>query len=82
MRSQLIYQIIYLLFQLKATAFQNLQIDEQNYKEVKNLTLDNNNLENLPPKLLRMKLNKQLSVKNNQLTSVSFLHCFISIKSS
>ena len=65
-------------FQLNGRAFENLQIDEQNYKPVQNLTLDNNNLESLPAKLLKMKLNSGFSAKSNKLTSVSDQRFYLS----
>ena len=58
-------------FQLDGTAFESLAIDEQNYEKIDTLILDNNNLESLPNKLLRMKLNLGFSVQSNKLTSVS-----------
>ena len=60
------------LFQLNGKAFEVLQIDEQNYKNVQHLTLDNNMLESLPAKLLKMSLKLGFSAKSNKLTSVSY----------
>ena len=59
------------LFQLDSEAFSILRVEDHNYDEVDNLTLDNNLLEYLPEKLLEMKLGLSFSAKHNKLTSVS-----------
>ena len=63
----------FLFFQLDSEAFSILRVSDHNYDEVDNLTLDSNQLETLPEKLLEMKLGLSFSAKHNKLTSVSRL---------
>ncbi len=62
-----------------------LRVQEHNYDEVDNLTLDNNSLESLSEKLLDIKLGLGFSARQNKLTSVRGLqkqassHALISI---
>ena len=58
---------------LNDTAFEYLNVTDQNYNEIENLTLDRNKLENFPDKLLKMNKLLILSAKSNKMTSVSFL---------
>jgi len=48
-----------------------LRVSESNYKEVENLTLNDNLLESLPESLLEMKLGISFKAKRNHLSSVS-----------
>jgi Leucine-rich repeat (LRR) protein len=57
---------------LDSQAFSILKVDEHNYDEVDNLTLDNNRLVTLPEKLLEMKLGLSFSAKKNKLTSIPY----------
>ena len=68
-------RLFLLSFQLDSEAFSILKVNDHNYDEVDNLTLDRNKLETLPEKLLEMKLGLSFSAKHNQLTSVSNLFC-------
>jgi hypothetical protein len=58
------------LSQLDSEAFSILRVVDHNYDEVDNLTLDNNNLDTFPEKLLDMKLKLSFSAKDNLLTNV------------
>ena len=62
---------VYLLFQLDSHAFSNLNVKKHNYSEVDKLYLDNNQLDSLPEKLLKMRLKVRFSARNNKLTTVS-----------
>ena len=53
-------------------AFSSLNVKNYSYTGIENLTLDGNQLTNLPKNLLDMPLGMRFSAKNNQLTSVSF----------
>lgn len=69
---QILYTVFHLVCtQLDSDAFSILHINEHNYNEVDNITLDDNKLDELPGKLLDMKLKLSFSARNNQLTSVS-----------
>ena len=59
------------LFQLDSRAFSNLNVKKHNYSEVDKLYLDNNQLDSLPEKLLKMRLKVRFSARNNKLTTVS-----------
>ena len=59
------------LFQLDSHAFSNLNVKKHNYSEVDKLYLDNNQLDSLPEKLLKMRLKVRFSARNNKLTTVS-----------
>ena len=52
--------------QLNGEAFDLLRVEEHNYDEVDNLTLDNNDLDSLPEKLLEMRLGLSFSARNNR----------------
>ena len=60
--------------QINDTAFDSLDVKRDHYDEVENLTLDGNNLKQLPEKLLEMNLGMRFSAKNNKITSVIFLN--------
>ncbi len=59
------------ILQLDSVAFSLLDVSEQNYDSVDSLNLDSNVLEELPEKLLDMKLELMFSARNNKLTDVS-----------
>ena len=59
-------------FQLDSHAFSNLNVKKHNYSEVDKLYLDNNQLDSLPEKLLKMRLKVRFSARNNKLTTVSY----------
>ena len=64
---------VYKFFQLDSQAFSNLNVKKHNYSEVDKLYLDNNQLDSLPEKLLKMRLKVRFSARNNKLTTVSIL---------
>ena len=66
------YVYLNFLFQLDSRAFSNLNVKKHNYSEVDKLYLDNNQLDSLPEKLLKMRLKVRFSARNNKLTTVSF----------
>ncbi|TRY68648.1 hypothetical protein TCAL_07683 [Tigriopus californicus] len=57
---------------LNSRSFSFLKVEEHNYKDVDNLTLDKNRLQTLPEKLLDMKLGLSFSAKYNNLTSIPY----------
>ena len=67
------YVYVYEYFQLDSQAFSNLNVKKHNYSEVDKLYLDNNQLDSLPEKLLKMRLKVRFSARNNKLTTVSIL---------
>ena len=67
----------YKFFQLDSQAFSNLNVKKHNYSEVDKLYLDNNQLDSLPEKLLKMRLKVRFSARNNKLTTVSILYTII-----
>jgi len=58
--------------QLNDSAFTSLNVKEHHYKDVENLDLSGNRLENLSDKLLKMNLRIRFSATNNRLTSISY----------